>query len=205
MARNTTQSPERPTKRSTTPGSGAQAAGPAAGGHRRRGLGWLWALLGLLALGLLIAALAGAFSSDDKERSSQGSSSGASAGSGLAAGATALLPPPADGLKPLVGKTAKTNDVVVQSVVQNADNPDALEGFWVGSSQKDRVYVEWGGDVGTDESDFRPKVGEHVRLTGPVRPAPANPARTLSLDTPDAQLVSSQGGYVNADEVKPVK
>lgn len=204
MARNTTHSPERPTRSSTAPATGARTAGPAAGGHRRRGLGWLWALLGLLALGLLIAALAGAFSGD-KARGGKASSSGASAGPGLAAGGTALLPPRAGGLKPLVGKTAKANDVVVQSVVQHAGNPDALEGFWVGSSQKDRVYVEWGGEVGTDESNFRPKVGEHVRLTGPVRPAPAHAARTLRLDADDARLVSSQGGYVNADDVKPVK
>jgi hypothetical protein len=153
-------------------------------------------LLGLLALGLIIAALAGAFSKDDK--AAQG---GGAASSALAAGGTRLLPPPSGGLKPLVGKTAKADDVVVQSVVQHADNPDALEGFWVGSSQKDRVYVEWGGDVGTDESDFRPKVGEHVRLTGPVRPAPANPARTLKLQPQDAELVRSQGAFVNAERV----
>ena len=200
MPRNSTHSPERPATRSSTPASGARSAGAPAEGRRRRGLGWLWALLGLLALGLIIAALAGAFSKDDK--AAQG---GGAASSALAAGGTRLLPPPSGGLKPLVGKTATGDDVVVQSVAQNADNPDALEGFWVGSSKKDRVYVEWGGDVGTDESDFRPKVGEHVRLTGPVRPAPAKPERTLSLDADDAQLVRSQGGYVNADEVKPVK
>jgi hypothetical protein len=204
MARNTTESPERPGTRSKAPASGARSAGAGAGTHRRRGLGWLWALLGLLALGLLIAALAGAFSSGDDKSGDQSSGGGAAAGAGLAAGGTALLPPPADGLKPLVGKSASADDVIVQSVVKNAENPDAMEGFWVGSSKTDRVYVEWGGDVGADESDFRPKVGEHVRLTGPVRPAPANPERTLNLDAADAQLVRSQGGYVNADDVKPV-
>src|SRR3954447_14424349 len=71
MARNTTQSPQRPTKRPTTPASGARSVGAAGDGRRRRGLGWLWALLGLLALGLLIAALAGAFSSSDKKAGSQ--------------------------------------------------------------------------------------------------------------------------------------
>jgi len=167
-------------------------------------------LLGLLALGLLIAALAGAFSSGDDGRSRQGlSGTGVDAGttasgSGLAAGGTALLPPRAGGLKSLVGKTATADDVVVQSVVQNAENPDTLEGFWVGSSAKDRVYVEWGGDVGQAEADYRPKVGEHVRLTGPVRPAPKNPASALRLDADEAQLVRSQGGFVNADDVKPV-
>ena len=199
MSRNPTETPRRPARPSTAPASGARTADGAGAAPRRRRLGWLWALLGLLALGLIIAALAGAFSSGDG--GGKKASAGA-AGASLAAGGTTLLPPPAGGLKPLVGKTAKADDVVVQSVVQNADNPDALEGFWVGSSKTDRVYVEWGGDVGTDESDFRPKVGQHVRLTGPVRPAPADPARTLSLDADDATLVRSQGGYVNADEVR---
>jgi hypothetical protein len=166
-------------------------------------------LLGLLALGLLIAALAGAFSSGDHKRSRQGSSAtsaggGTARGSSLAAGGTALLPPRAGGLKPLVGKRATADDVVVQSVVQNAKNPGTLEGFWVGSSATDRVYVEWGGDVGQAEADYRPKVGEHVRLTGPVRPAPKNPESALRLGADDAQLVRSQGGFVNADDVNPV-
>ena len=208
MPRKSLDTPERPAMRSAAPASGARSAGAAGTGHRRRGLGWLWALLGLLALGLLIAALAGAFSSGDDGRSGQGSSgTGAGAGTAsgsLAAGGTALLPPRAGGLKSLVGKTATADDVVVQSVVQNAENPGTLEGFWVGSSATDRVYVEWGGDVGQAEADYRPKVGEHVRLTGPVRPAPKNPASALRLDADEAQLVRSQGGFVNADDVKPV-
>jgi len=166
---------------------------------KRNAVRWVLVLLAAIAGVVLIAWIGGAFSSDDD--GGKKASAGA-AGASLAAAGTTLLPPPAGGLKPLVGKTAKADDVVVQSVVQNADNPDALEGFWVGSSKTDRVYVEWGGDVGTDESDFRPKVGQHVRLTGPVRPAPADPARTLSLDADDATLVRSQGGYVNADEVR---
>jgi len=91
----------------------------------------------------------------------------------------------------------------VQSVVRGQEDPDALEGFWVGSSEQDRVYVEWGGDVGSDEATYVPNVGEKVNLTGPVRPAPQDPERTLNLSAPEAELVSSQGGYVNADEVTP--
>ena len=40
-----------------------------------------------------------------------------------------------------------------------------------------------------------------MNLEGPVRPAPQDPAQTLKLDEQDAQLVSEQGGYVNADQV----
>ena len=55
--------------------------------------------------------------------------------------------------------------------------------------------------VGENEASFVPKVGDHVNLRGPVRPAPANPAQTLKLQPQDAQLVGSQGAFVNADEV----
>jgi hypothetical protein len=65
----------------------------------------------------------------------------------------------------------------VQSVVKD-------EGFWVGSSQRNRVHVEYGGDVGVDENQgVEPSVGDKVNLTGPVRTAPENPARTLNLPT----------------------
>ena len=102
-----------------------------------------------------------------------------------------------------MGEVAQGRGVIVQSVVTGQENPDALEGFWVGSSQQDRVYVEWGGDVGANEADYVPKVEEKVNLTGPVRAAPQDPAQTLNLSPDDAQLVRSQGAYVNADEVTP--
>ena len=61
------------------------------------------------------------------------------------------------------------------------------------------------GDVGTDEATYLPKVGEKVNLTGPVRPAPEDPAQTLNLKAADADLVRSQGGYINAADVTPTK
>jgi hypothetical protein len=74
-------------------------------------------------------------------------------------------------------------------------------GFFAGTSPQDRVYVEWSSAVGENEASFLPKVGDRVNLRGPVRPAPADPARTLKLSPEDAQLVSSQGAFVNAEEV----
>ena len=91
----------------------------------------------------------------------------------------------------------------MQSVVKGQEDPNALEGFWVGSGKQDRVYVEWGGDVGSNEADYQPRVGEKVNFTGPVRAAPQKPEKTLNLNAADAKLVRSQGGYVNADEVTP--
>ncbi len=51
----------------------------------------------------------------------------------------------------------------------------------------------------------RPGRADVVDLTGPVRPAPQDPAQTLNLEAADAQVVEQQGGYVNADEVQPVQ
>lgn len=182
---------------------GARAAGD--GGPRRKRGGWLWWLLGLLALLLLGALLLGLFNGDDDTGSSADRqapqqtampNTGATSGAGsLTARGESLLPVPAGGLGDFEGEPATGKDVTVQSVVKD-------EGFWVGSSQQDRVYVEYGGDVGTNENQgVEPNVGDRVNLTGPVRPAPANPAQTLNLSTADGRLVSEQGGYVNADNV----
>ncbi len=113
----------------------------------------------------------------------------------MTADGTALLPVPTDGLTTYVGRQAHAQQVRVRSVVQD-------EGFFIGTSQADRVYVEYGGDVGENEQRFLPEVGDIVNLTGPVRPAPQDPAQTLNLGRADAQLVEEQGGYVNADRVE---
>jgi hypothetical protein len=192
-------------------GTGARAADGEP--HRKRRLGWLWWLLGLLALAAIVALLAGLLGNDDDDGGNAANNSGQSGQSataggdntaaGLSAGGTQLLPVPSGGLGNGVGQQAQGRDVIVQSVVRGQEDPDALEGFWVGSSQQDRVYVEWGGDVGSDEATYVPKEGEKVNLSGPVRPAPEDPEQTLNLNAADAELVRSQGGYVNADEVAP--
>ena len=177
----------------------ARTARAGATGSRRvdrsGGRGGMRKLLPLL-LGLLLAALLAILlisligGEDDK------SSSGA--GQLNAAGAK-LLPPPAGGLSGQVGKTATGKDVVVQSVNGN-------EGFFVGSSAKERVYVEWGGDVGRNESSqFQPKKGDNVNLTGPLQKAGPVQLGKLKLSQADAQLVRSQGAFVNADRVSAAK
>jgi hypothetical protein len=190
--------------------TGAYTAGDP-GGRRKRG-GWLWWLLGLLALLLLGALLLGMFDGgNDAETqsaqptpSAQGTTTpsagtgtaGGSPGGSLTARGETLLPVPAGGLTAYETETATGSEVTVQSVVKD-------EGFWVGSSAQDRVYVEYGGDVGANESQgFEPAVGDRVNLTGPVRPAPRNPARTLNLNDRDARQVTEQGAYINADEAE---
>lgn len=173
--------------------TGAVAQGD---GTRKRRPAWLW-LLGLLLLaaliGLLIALLSGG---DDKKKSS--GSTGAQGT--LTADGQSLLPPSQDGtLKRFNGRAGEGRAIVVQSIVKG-------EGFWVGTSQTDRVYVEFGGQVGQNENGFHPtRTGVKVNLTGPVRDAPKDPAKNLKLSSADAQLVQAEGIYINADRVEPAK
>jgi hypothetical protein len=148
-------------------------------------------LLGLLLAILLAVLLISLIGGDDD--------TGSSDAGRLTAGNAQLLPPPAGGLAAQVGETATGKDAVVQSVNGN-------EGFFVGSSTKDRVYVEWGGDIGENEaSRFQPQKGDRVNLTGPLQAAGPAQLRKLKLSQADAQLVRSQGAFVNADRVTEAK
>ena len=174
-------------------------------GGRKKGAAWLKWLLPLLLL-LLGAILFFALSGDDDDKKAaqtptaaqtapadQGSAESAAPAAGggtLTAGEASLLPAPQD-IGQYVGQEAEGREVVVQSVVEN-------EGFFVGTSETDRVYVEYGGEVGEDERDFRPEVGDKVNLTGPVRPAPEDPGRTLRLEKADSDLIKQQGAFINA-------
>lgn len=95
-----------------------------------------------------------------------------------------------------MGKDAEGTDLKVLSLSEN--------GFFVGTGETDRQYVESGGKVGVDEpGSDRPQVGDTVVLRGPVRPAPADPETTLKLSADDAAFVKKQGAYVNAETVTP--
>jgi hypothetical protein len=211
MSRTPTQRPERTTTGARAAADRHSTGARAIGGerHRKRPMGWLWWLLGLLALAAVAALLLGVFAGDDDadnapstaSQNGQPAGTGTAAAGALTAGGTNLLPVPDGGLSSAVGQDAQGRDVTVQSVVQGQEDPDAREGFWVGSSEQDRVYVEWGGDVGADEASFQPEVGQRVDLTGPVKAAPEKAARVLNLDKADAQLVKQQGAYVNAEDV----
>ncbi len=198
--------------------------------RRKRGLWWLWPLLGLLLLGLLLFLLLRG-NDDDADRTAAeakteaatptatptqvptddeaAAGAGAAASSGAAAGAAGTLTAGGASLLPVadageltdsVGDPATGRNVTVQEIVPG-------QGFWVGSSASDRVYVELGGDVGQDEQpagDVDLKVGDKVDLTGETRPAPEDPAKILNLDAKSAETVKSQGIFINADKVQPV-
>jgi hypothetical protein len=165
--------------------SGARRVEGRSSGGLRKLLPLLLGLLLAVLLAVLLISLIGG--DDDKSSSDAGQ---------LTAGNAQLLPPPAGGLSAQVGETATGKDALVQSVNGN-------EGFFVGSSTKDRVYVEWGGDIGENEaSRFQPQQGDKVNLTGPLQAARPQQLRKLKLSEADAQLVRSQGAFVNADRVK---
>ena len=184
-----TNPPHRPP---TTPGAVAPE------GERRKRPAWLLPLLALLALALLAALLISSCGNDDDKNTSTNATGPAAA---LLAGDTDVLQAArSGGLQDLVGQQVTTDSVTVQSVV-------AQQGFTVGESPENSVYVEYGGKAGENEegATFKPEVGQKVRLSGPIRPAPQDPARTLKINGPEAELVSSQGGYINADSAEPAK
>ena len=173
-----------------------------AGGDRRKKRGiwpWILGLLALLALGGLLAALL-AGDDDPVDRAAAAGDAGT-----LVADGDDLFAAPAGALGQYERETATGRNVVVQSVVQGSENPDVRAGFTVGTSAEDAVFVEWGGDLGPNEADFQPEVGQRVNLRGPVYPAPENPARRLRIGEEDAQIVTARGGFVNADQVDPVE
>ena len=173
---------------STSHGSvGARAVGGAA--HRRRPA-WLLPLLALLALLLLIGLLIALLGGDDDNGNAGNRQSNPAA---LTVGGQPLSP---TGIKQQIGQDASGKNVVVQQVI-------ADEGFTVGTSKQDAIYIEYGGAAGKTEGGYHPKqAGERVTLDGPVRPAPADPAETLRLPAAEAARVEQQGAYINANSVQ---
>ena len=195
---------------------GARSAFGDDDGRKKKGFPW-W-LLGLLAVALIaILLLVRACGDDGGEEAGSGSGAGTTAaqsqpqeaaptggavadedGTLIASGQRLLPVQPGVDLAQYAGQESRGTRVQVQEVVQD-------EGFFVGTSEQDRVYVEFGGDVGEAESGsgaYDPEVGDEVDLTGPVRPSPEDPEQTLNLDAEDARQVKQQGAYVNADRVE---
>jgi hypothetical protein len=167
----------------------------------------LLALLGLL----LVALLAGVLLSlligdDDDDQASRPAATATQAGS--ATGATpGELSVEGDSLLPVrgslaryVGAEAEGRGITVQRVA-------GQQGFWVGTSERDSVYVEFGAKAGETEegAQYKPKVGDRVNLSGPVRPAPEQPGRTLHVPVSDERVIQRQGVFINADEVRPAR
>lgn len=195
------------------------------GGNKKRGKG-LWLVIALIALLILVALLIASCGGDDDKpdsstaptttasqsaqaqseqpaTSSQAPTTGPGAAGILAADGQSLLGADASKIKDAVGSDAAGSGLKVLSVKDS--------GFFVGTTQSDQQFVEFGTKVGSDEDDATdtdspdelPRAGDVVDVKGPVRPAPEDPAKTLKLSATDAQAVTDRGAYINADTVTP--
>ena len=189
-------------KTETTGATRAQAA-------RRRKPWWLWALLALLALALLLLGLSQCGNSDDPASTAPGTpgaantaasgpsaagvpGAGAAGQGALTADGTSLLPVaqvagPNGELTSQAGKTATAEGVLVQSV-------PADEGFWAGTSETDRVWVQLSG---TGESGYVVQQGDRVDFTGQVAAHdPGFAAQTGVEPTEGADQLNQQGAHI---------
>ncbi len=111
----------------------------------------------------------------------------------LTAGGTALLPVaaaagPGGELTGLVDEPVSGQGVVVQSV-------PADEGFWVGGSDSDRVWVQLAVQPG--ESPFRVQPGDRLDLTGRVVAHDAGFAQQVGVDAAEgAEQLTRQAAHV---------
>ena len=139
---------------------------------RRAPLRWLpWAALGLAAaVGLAMLGLALVAAGEE---------------AGLTADGRPVRP---EGLGSLAGRTVEGRDVRVESVV-----PD--EGFWVGDSAEQRVFVALDDDVEVEP-------GDTVDLEAVVRPNPADVADLGVAPAQGAEQLRAQGHHLEASEVE---
>lgn len=87
------------------------------------------------------------------------------------------------------GDQAEGNAVEVQSV-------PADEGFWVGSSTTERVWIQLSGTRG--ESDYKVKQGDAINFTGTVKAAGQDFATTAGLTADEgADQLTQQGYYIS--------
>jgi hypothetical protein len=115
----------------------------------------------------------------------------------LLAGDTPILPIPADGLAPYVGRTVRADGAPVHSVV-------ADEGFWVGTSDVDRVYVLY--QTGGFESPPDINPGQRVSFIGALQPATGDLAPQFRLTEAEGLgLLRTQGYYVDTASVDIVQ
>lgn len=186
-------------------------------------LGWLpWALLGLLALLVALALLlvnavdddgpdgaagdtlgqasSGGSGADgaDGDGQAAGTETGASGSSAaLAAGGTSLLAAPGGRIGELAGQPAE-GTALVESVV-------ADEGFWVGESASQRVFVFLTPEArqSAGESGYQVEAGQTVAIAGTVQRSDAGFADRVGVTAAEGrQQLLDQGGYVEATQVR---
>ena len=173
---------------------------------RKAPLAWLpWVLLGLLLLTLVLTALLAKAAGDSDDVGRTGGSGatapstegGAATSAALTAGSKELVGLPVGGLAALQGQSAQ-GTARVESVV-------ADEGFWVGRSASERVFVFLTPQArrSAGESGFQVEPGQTVQLRGAVKGSSPEFARSAGVtDEEGARQLVEQGGYLEAAEVR---
>jgi hypothetical protein len=142
-------------------------------------------------------ASAGAAPPPGTGASEPGGAGGGSAGT-LTAGGAALLPVsgaagPDGSLSGLVGQQVSAAGVAVQSVPAN-------EGFWVGTSDADRVWVQL---LGEGESDYVVRPGDRVEFTGRLVGHDEGFAGAVGVDQAEgARQLTGQAAHVEVPQAE---
>lgn len=189
--------------------------------NRHGGAGCLLPLLGLLLLAAVVVVLVLVLGGDDEgdtssttpatgsvtttssqeptpdgaaaDATTQAGGASASAVSGsVVAGDAILLPLPGGGLSTYDGQDVTGTSVPVESVVSD-------EGFWVGESQEERLFVQL--NV-SGESPFKVTKGQTVTLHGKLTPLQGDPMSVGVTDAEGASQLRSEGSYILAGSLQ---
>jgi hypothetical protein len=110
------------------------------------------------------------------------------------AGDTPILPLPPDGLAPYADRTVRGTAVPVFSVV-------ADEGFWVGTDDRNRLYVVY--QTGGLESPPDVDAGDLVSFTGSLQPSTGELAPQFRLTEAEGLgYLQSQGYFISVASVE---
>lgn len=175
---------------------------------RRRTPGWLWLLVPLAVLALLLLALAQCGGGDPAPGASGGAATSAPAqdpsaapqpapggdasATALTVGDRQLLP-----LSGIAGPNGELTELVGQPVTARGAtvlSVPADEGFWVGTSDTDRVWVRLSGP---DESGYVVTQGDRVDFTGTVQAHDDAFAAQVGVDPAEgADQLNRQGAHI---------
>ena len=174
--------------------------------RRKAPLAWLpWALLGLLVLTLLGAALLAKAAGGSDSAARTPAQSGEAASSAQADGSNAALSAGGQDMLALRGGPIGSLDGQRASGTAKVEYVVADEGFWVGTSAADRVFVFLTPQArqSAGESGFTVEAGQRVSLEGTVKPSSAEFAQAAGVaDGEGSRQLVQQGGYVEATEVR---
>src|SRR3954447_13271708 len=151
------------------------------GGKKRRWLKWV---LGAVLLVIVVVVAVVVLGGSSKKKKEPPPPSGS-----LLVGKQQLLPLSLSGkLRGSPGQKVVGKRAQVRSIVR-------LQGFWVGGSDVDRLFVRY--------TRAGHNVDAKVNLVGTIKPAPGNVARSFHLSRDDAAKVTAEGAYIQASKVSP--